>query len=285
MPDNGPTHLTVPPILISALHYEWRTLDEAFDRCREEFGLDGIEFSVCEGAGRPHLIDGEYGRAAALGRAYGLRLSGHVWGDLPGLGAEGAVEQLRAWLGIAREAAFGQVIVHGGSCDDRAVGLALMGEVFAEVADEYAAADVVLCVENHYAWEYHDCHELYGTAEEFEDLLARVESPGLGFCLDYGHSHMSGNTLELLERVGRRLTYTHLADNLGEHDDHLMFGEGTVPWREVLTATRELGCRGPLTIEFSVRESAEGLRRCVEMVREVYGSPPAPLPSQGGNGH
>ncbi|MBM3500763.1 MAG: sugar phosphate isomerase/epimerase [Armatimonadetes bacterium] len=271
MLDSGLAHLAPPPILISALHYEWRTLDEAFDRCREEFGLDGIEFSVAEGAGRPHLVEGEYGRIAELGRAYGLQLSGHVWGDLPRLGAEGAARQLRAWLGIAREAALGHVIVHGGSHDDRAAGLALMGDVFARVADEYAAAGVVLCVENHYAWEYHDCHELYGTAEELEDLFAQARSPGLGFCLDYGHSHMSGNTPELLERIGHRLAYTHLADNLGEHDDHLMFGEGTVPWREVLAATRDLGYRGPLTIEFPVRDNLEGLRRCVDITRNVWG--------------
>ncbi len=260
----------MPSILISALHYEWRTVEEAFDRCREEFGLDGIEFSVHEGAGRPHLLDREYGRVAELSRAYGLALSGHVWGDLPRLGAEGAATRLREWLGIASGAGFRHVIVHGGSHDDRTEGLAIMGEVFAAAAEQYASAGVVLCVENHYAWEYHDCHELYGTVEELEGLLARVGSPGLGFCLDYGHSHMNGNTLDLLRRVGHRLVYTHLADNRGEHDDHLMFGEGTVPWREVLDATRSAGYDGPLTVEFPVRESTEGLRRCVAMVREVY---------------
>ena len=261
-----------PPLLISALHYEWRTLEEAFERCRSEFGLDGIEFSVCEGAGRPHLLEDEYRRVAELGQASGLQASGHVWGELPSLGAEGAVAQLRSWLDIAQRADFTHVIVHGGAHDDREAGLALMAGVLAEAADEYAASGVVLCLENHYAWEYRDCHELYGTAEELADLFTRVPSPGLGFCLDYGHSHMTGNTLELLDRVGDRLAYTHLADNLGQHDDHLMFGHGAVPWREVLTATRNLGYRGPLTLEFPVRDSLEGLRRCVDVVREAWGA-------------
>jgi len=258
------------PITISALHYAWESPEEACDRCRNEFGLDGIEFSVHEGAGRPHLLESEYDHIAPLGQAYGLQLSGHVWGDLPRLGAQGALAQLRPWLALSRHMAFTHLIAHGGSHDDRAAGLAAMADVLAEVAPEYAAAGVTLCIENHYAWEYHDCQELYGATGELEDLFARVESPGLGFCLDYGHSHMTGNTLELLQRVGHRLVYTHLADNLGEHDDHLMFGEGTVPWRDVLTATRDIGYCGPFTVEFPVRESAEPLKQCVAMVRNIY---------------
>jgi sugar phosphate isomerase/epimerase len=259
-----------PPITISALHYAWETPEEAFDRCLNEFGLNGIEFSVHEGAGRPHLLESEYDRVAERAQQTRLQLSGHVWGDLPQLGPEGAVDQLRRWLEIARRLCFAHLVVHGGSHDDREAGLEMMCEVFGEVAGEYAVAGIVLCVENHYAWEYRDSHELFGSAWELERLFERVLSPGLGLCLDYGHSHMTGNTLELLERVGHRLVYTHLADNLGEHDDHLMFGDGTVPWREVLTATRDIGYRGPFTIEFPVRESTKGLRRCVEMVREVY---------------
>ena len=263
-------HPGFPPITISALHYAWETPEQACDRCRNEFGLDGIEFSVHEGAGRPHLLESEYPHIAALGPAYGLQLSAHVWGDLARLSPEDALTQLRRWLTLSREMAFTHVIAHGGSHDDREAALAMMADVLVEVAPEYAAAGVTLCIENHYAWEYHDCHELYGSTEELEDLLARVDSAGLGFCLDYGHSHMTGNTLELLQRVGHRLVYTHLADNLGEHDDHLMFGEGTVPWRKVLTATRDIGYRGPFTVEFPVRESTAPLRACVEVIRGLY---------------
>jgi sugar phosphate isomerase/epimerase len=259
----------LPPVWISALHYEWSSVQEAFGRAATEFGLDGIEFSICEGAGRPHLLEAECEPVAALAAQYRLGVAAHAWGELPVLGAQGAVAQLRRWLALSVRMGSRYLIVHGGVSDDRQAGLALMADVFAAVADDYAAAGVTLCVENHYAWEYRDCHELYGTAEELGALFARVLSPGLGFCLDYGHSHMSGNTLQLLHRVSPRLVYTHLADNLGEHDDHLMFGDGTVPWREVLTATKAAGYHGPLTIEFPVRESTEGLRRFMAMMRWI----------------
>ncbi len=260
-----------PQVTISALHYEWETPEEAFDRCLNEFGLDGIEFSIHEGAGRPHLLESEYDRVAELAAAWHLLLSGHVWGDLAQLGAEAAVAQLHSWLALARHLRFRYLVVHGGTSDDRQAGLNLMCDVLGEVADDYAAADVTLCIENHYAWEYADCHELFGVADELAELFGRVRSPGLGFCLDYGHSHMTGNTHELLQAVGHRLVYTHLADNMGEHDDHLAFGEGTVPWLEVLTATRDIGYRGPFTVEFPVRDGhLKPLHHCLDTIRRVY---------------
>jgi len=261
-----------PPILISALHYEWETPEEAFDRCLNGFGLDGIEFSIHEGAGRPHLLEAEYGRVRELADTWPLLLSGHVWGDLAQLGAPAAVEQLRRWLRIACHLRFRYLIVHGGTHDDREAGVSLISDVLSEVADDYAASGVALCLENHYAWEYHDCHELFGSADELVELFERVNSPGLGFCLDYGHSHMTSNTVELLQKVGRRLVYTHLADNMGEHDDHAAFGEGSVPWLEVLSATRDTGFRGPFIVEFPVRGGKlQPLRDCLDLVRHVYG--------------
>ncbi len=260
-----------PPITISALHYEWQTPEQAFDRCLNEFGLDGIEFSVHEGAGRPHLLQTEYDHVAELAAGWPLLLSGHVWGDLAQLGLVGAAEQLRSWLEISRHLRFRYLVVHGGTHDHRQSGVDLMCDVLGEVADDYATAGITLCIEDHYAWEYDDCHELFGTAEELVGLFERVRSRGIGFCLDYGHSHMTGNTHELLQKVGDHLVYSHLADNLGEHDDHLAFGEGTVPWLEVLTATRDIGYRGPLTVEFPVRDGhLKPLHDCLEIIRQVY---------------
>ncbi len=268
---DAPTTPHVPLMTISALHYEWETPEEAFDRCLNELGLGGIEFSVVEGGARPHLLESEYDAVRDLGAAWPLELSGHVWGNLPQMDAEGALEQLRRWLEIARHLRFVALVVHGGTHDDQWAGIEMMTDVFGEVAPEYAAGGVTLCLENHYAWDYHDGHELFSSVEEFRHIFDRVPGPGLGFCLDYGHSHMTGNTEELLREVGGRMVYTHLADNFGEHDDHVAFGEGTVPWREVLTLTRDVGYRGPFTVEFPVREDRGPMDECIGLIGNVYG--------------
>ena len=65
-------------MFISALHFEWKNLDEAFDRCVEELGLDGIEFSVAPGSGFPYLGEADYPTVGRLTQKYGATALGHV---------------------------------------------------------------------------------------------------------------------------------------------------------------------------------------------------------------
>ena len=259
-----------PTILISALHYEWASLDEAFGRCAGELGLDGIEFSLHPSGRFPHTGPEHYRQVGELAAKHDLQLSGHIWDNLAALG-HGGERRLLEWLDAARVLGLRFLIVHGGSHDDLHEGIRLVSRTCAAVAPEFERAGVVLCIENHYAYDHHDCRELFGTPDEFLDLFRQVESPAIRFCLDYGHSHMTANTNDLLARVGPHLAYTHLADNEGDEDDHLAFGCGTVPWREVLAATRAAGYGGPFTIEFPVRSATDGaFRRCMDLLGELF---------------
>jgi sugar phosphate isomerase/epimerase len=261
-----------PPVYISALHYDWRDLPEAFERATGEFGLDGIEFSVGEGRALP-LITPEHGpEVVRLAQQYGAVLSAHVWGDLARMTQELGRVQLREWLGWADAMRMTHIVVHGGSHDEPDVGLEHVTRMVEAAAPDYERAGVVLCLENHYAWDYHDSHELLSTAEEFLAVFERVPSPAVGFCLDYGHSHMNGDTLELLERLADRLVYTHLADNMGVDDDHVAFGAGTIDWARELEATRRVGFAGPFVVEFPVcRPERRPLDECLALIRDVYG--------------
>lgn len=260
-----------PVVTISSLHFEWASLEEAFGRAIDELGLDGIEFSASPGASYPHLPEEEYEAAAKLGARHDAHLSGHVWGDLAQLGADGATQQLVEWLEVSRRAGFQQLIVHGGSHDDQAAGVRITRDALAAVAGRYEAAGVVICLENHYAYDYHDSHELFSTSEEFLEVLHAVNSPAVRFCLDYGHAHMNDNIGDLLRKAAPFLAYTHLADNMGSDDDRLAFGRGTLDWRSALELTRDVGYRGPFTVEFPVRRGDEGpLWDCLQMIQEVY---------------
>jgi sugar phosphate isomerase/epimerase len=70
-----------------------------------------------------------------------------------------------------------------------------------------------------------------------EELLKSIEGTGLGICLDAGHAHTSGNVDAWLERAPRFIN-VHLHDNRGERDEHLVLGEGTVPFESILGALR-----------------------------------------------
>jgi len=257
-----------PAIIVSCLMYDWGTAAEALDRATDEFGLDGVEFSWPH----PRLADDDLEAIRQMASAAGIDVSVHVWGDLAQLGVDAGVAQMRQWLAMCQRATFGHLIVHGGSHDDQHTGIAITREVLAASAPLFEQAGVVICLENHYAYDYHDSHELFSTPEEFLQVFEAIDSPALGFLLDYGHSQMCGNTHELLEALADRLVYTHLADNMGVDDDHLAFGRGVVPWRRVFEKTRAVGYRGPFTVEFPVREGTyDALRSCVTMLREVFG--------------
>ena len=269
---NGAFAVGSPELFISALHYPWDTLDQAFERCGGELGLDGIELSLHPSGRFPHIGPEHYEQTAGLAAKHGLRLSAHIWDNLPKLGPDAGVCGLMGWLDAARTMGIRYIVVHGGTHDDQAEGLRLVARILADVAPAYEAAGVVLCLENHYAYTHHDLHELFSTPEEFVPLFDAVASPSVRFCLDYGHSHMTRNTDELLARVGPHLAYTHLADNHGVEDDHVAFGCGTVPWRQALTATHAAGYRGPFTIEFPVRSPDDTpFRQCLALLRELFG--------------
>lgn len=257
-----------PKMGISALHYEWETVEEAFERAIEEFKLDGIEFSY------PHPLfgDDEVGVARALAEETGIDLSVHMWGNLAAFGVELAAAQLREWLSVCEAGGFGHMILHGGTHENQWEGVKITQDAFAEVIGDFERVGVVICLENHYAYDYGEKHELFSTPEEFLPVLEAISSPNLRMCLDYGHSQMTCNTGELLESLGEYLVYTHLADNMGEHDDHLAFGRGVVPWREVFEQTKAVGYPGPFIVEFPVREGVyEAFWECKAMLEEVYG--------------
>src|SRR5260221_11132529 len=55
-------------------------------------------------------------------------------------------------------------------------------------------------------------------------------------CFDAGHAHLAGSVPEALEIVRDFVATTHLHDNRGEHDDHLLPYEGSVDWSATLPA-------------------------------------------------
>lgn len=67
------------------------------------------------------------------------------------------------------------------------------------------------------------------------EVLKAIEGTELGICFDAGHAHTARNTDAWLELADRFIN-VHLHDNRGERDEHLVLGEGTVPFDKVLKA-------------------------------------------------
>ena len=94
--------------------------------------------------------------------------------------------------------------------------------------------------------------ELYGaTAEE---LLEIQDASGggecVGVCWDFGHAQVQGvDQAQQLRLLGPRLKVTHVHDNDGRSDQHLLPFNGKVDWPNVMAALKEIGYAGPFSLE------------------------------------
>ncbi|MEF3302984.1 sugar phosphate isomerase/epimerase family protein [Paenibacillus sp. GYB003] len=99
--------------------------------------------------------------------------------------------------------------------------------------------------------------------EEQIELIDALDHPLVGACWDTGHGHkMSLNQKEAIAALGSRLKATHIQDNNGTHDQHVLPYQGTIRWDEVAQTLKAIGYEGDFTYEThnSIRTLPDGIR-------------------------
>lgn len=103
-----------------------------------------------------------------------------------------------------------------------------MGEIglsrFQRIVECAEKNDVILALENSVLDEY------------FCYLLDNIKSDYFRICYDSGHHHAFGRDIDVLGKYGDRLAATHLHDNDGERDIHMMTLDGTMDWQATAKA-------------------------------------------------
>ena len=95
-----------------------------------------------------------------------------------------------------------------------------------------------------------------------EEVLDGID---VGICLDYGHAHLMGDLGEAIETVSGHLLTTHMHDNDGKRDDHLVPYGGSIDWDVAMMETQKIGYDG--TLMFEVADTGDPVRvlqRCVK---------------------
>ena len=82
-----------------------------------------------------------------------------------------------------------------------------------------------------------------------------LDAPEVGICLDFGHAHIDGDVLDAIETVSGHLIATHVHDNDGKTDDHLVPFEGTIDWPAAMTAVQKIGFDQTLLFELAAHGS------------------------------
>jgi sugar phosphate isomerase/epimerase len=89
-----------------------------------------------------------------------------------------------------------------------------------------------------------------------------------GICLDFGHAHLDGDLVDAIETVSEHLIATHVHDNAGRSDDHLLPFDGTIDWPAALTAVQKIGYDGPFMLEVNAQGPTKDTLSRARQVRQ-----------------
>jgi L-ribulose-5-phosphate 3-epimerase len=87
----------------------------------------------------------------------------------------------------------------------------------------------------------------------FEELLKRLDAPPLKLTLDIGHLHCQGDVpiAEQIRRWSDLLVNVHIEDMLRGVHEHLMFGDGEIDFRPILSELKAIEYQGLVQVELS----------------------------------
>jgi len=74
------------------------------------------------------------------------------------------------------------------------------------------------------------------TPTNLKNFLEQTRLTNVKLCFDTGHAHLEGGVVASLEAIRDLVVTTHVHDNRGERDDHLLPYEGTIDWNATLAA-------------------------------------------------
>jgi sugar phosphate isomerase/epimerase len=93
------------------------------------------------------------------------------------------------------------------------------------------------------------------TPLNLKNFLEQTRLTSVKICFDAGHAHLDGGVPEALDMVRHFVATTHLHDNRGERDDHLLPYEGTIDWNAALAA---LPPEAPIVLELKEPAATAG---------------------------
>ena len=122
---------------------------------------------------------------------------------------------------------------------------------YLEMADKYGCGIAIENMAENLLKTYLRPSSVYCSRHvELVDLVHSFHCDNVGICWDFGHAHLMGlDQREALRYMGKRLKATHVADNSGYNDDHIMPFQGTIDWRKILPVLSEINYEGDLTFE------------------------------------
>jgi sugar phosphate isomerase/epimerase len=193
-----------------------------------------------------------------------------VWGDTLSIAAADeprrrqAVSETMAAIAVARTVGFPYLVVHLGVPAPEAAqnSRSAAARSLEELSQAARAAGVTMAL------------ELIPNALSLAPRLVQwleddLELPESGICLDVGHANMAGDVMDAIETCSGHIVATHLHDNRGKRDDHLVPGQGGIDWAGVLMAFQKVGYEGAWIFELAPAADAPAVLKQALRARET----------------
>lgn len=162
---------------------------------------------------------------------------------------DAADHYLRAYVDVAKRLEAGWIVVHAGyhfTGDYERRRRAALERL--QRATEYAErAGVLLLLENlNKEPDHAEVHYLAASLAECRYYFDAIRSPHLGWSFTVNHAHMEPEKIDgFLDALGvGRLEEVRLADNLGDREQHLKPGEGSIDFTALFRRLEAAGYRG-----------------------------------------
>ena len=160
-----------------------------------------------------------------------------------------AVDEALATLEVAAAVPYSVLVQHCGvpvpyaAAGDNSTGALLRSlEEISAVAKQFGVRVAVEVIPNELS-----------TPSALVDLLeSEIDASALGICMDVGHARMMGDVVDAIETCSGHIITTHLHDNRGRSDDHLVPGKGVIDWDAATLAFQKVGYDGVWMFELAV---------------------------------
>jgi sugar phosphate isomerase/epimerase len=207
---------------------------------RSDPSPDGLAGTVADAGLRIHSIHASWGgQCRGAGRVDLGSVDERVW--------RFSLDELLACADWAAAVGAGVMVVHPGGLSDPAEAPERrdrLADGLVALANHGAGWGPLVCVENmppgvHPGTEMGDLF----------DLVAMLNRPELALALDTGHAHQHSTPAAQTLAAGRLLGTTHVHDNNGRQDSHLVPGHGTIDWGAWSESLDAVGYDGPVMLE------------------------------------
>jgi len=128
---------------------------------------------------------------------------------------------------------------------------------FRSLGEHIAGTSLRLCLENLFDHHRERRRRFGARIGDLLDIIGQVGNERIGICLDTGHAHVQGlHVPTAIQECGPYLWATHISDNDGKGDQHLLPYGGTLDWEEIVAALYDIGYNGLWNLEIPGEEHA-----------------------------